>query len=178
MNALTALVALLTIAPHLANAQRQPLDPQWLSSNVAAKTVHFQLIAGLTGLNGALNFNGFADGDLTLVIPSGWNVEIDFFNHDGMLPHSAAVVAGTLPIQPAPAESTIRGAYTVRLTQGLPPLGKDTMRFTADPSGDYFILCGGPGPPTGGMWIRLQISGTAEEPKMITNPQRATENEG
>jgi len=31
-------------------------------------TARFQLIAGLTGLNGALNFNGFADGGLTFVV--------------------------------------------------------------------------------------------------------------
>ena len=54
-----------------ASAQQQRVDPTWLSFDTAAKTVRFQLIAGLTGLNGALNFNGFRDGDLTLVGPSG-----------------------------------------------------------------------------------------------------------
>src|SRR5256885_7014366 len=54
-----------------ARAQQQRLDPTWLSFDPAAKTARFQLIAGLTGLNGALNFNGFRDGELTLVLPVG-----------------------------------------------------------------------------------------------------------
>jgi len=46
------------------------IDPTWLSFDAPGKTVRFQLIAGLTGLNGALNFNGFSDGGLTLVVPA------------------------------------------------------------------------------------------------------------
>src|SRR2546425_3614766 len=66
-------------------AQQQVIDPTWLSFNAAARTARFQLIAGLTGLNGALNFNGSSDGGLTFVVPVGWQTEIDFRNHDGML---------------------------------------------------------------------------------------------
>jgi len=170
MMNLVAIVALATIVPALANAQRQPVDPKWLSVDAGAKTARFQLIAGLTGANGALNFNGFADGGLTLVIPVGWAVEMDFVNHDGMLPHSAMVVAATLPMQAAPSDPAIPRAFTVRLSEGLPPLGKDTIRFTADPAGDYFIVCGVPGHAAAGMWIRLQISGTAREPMMSATP--------
>jgi len=35
-------------------------------------------LAGLTGLNGALNFNGFRDGGLTLTVPLGWTVVMHF----------------------------------------------------------------------------------------------------
>src|SRR5207247_7590138 len=76
-----------------ASAQQQRVDPTWLSFETAAKTVRFQLIAGLTGLNGALNFNGFRDGALTIVVPVGWKTEIDFRYHDGMVQHSAPGVA-------------------------------------------------------------------------------------
>src|SRR5437764_776650 len=84
------------------------IDPAWLSVDAPAKTVRFQLIAGLTGVNGALNFNGFSDGGLTLVVPVGWRTEIDFRNHDGMLPHSAEIVAPQtpLPTQPVPPALT------------------------------------------------------------------------
>ena len=50
-----------------AQAQQQRVDPTWLSFDPAAKTARFHLIAGLTGLNGALNFNGFRDGELEMV---------------------------------------------------------------------------------------------------------------
>src|SRR3989449_11008211 len=50
------------------------VDPSWLQVDSVTKTVTFQLVAGLTGLNGALNFNGFRDGGLTLTVPLGGTV--------------------------------------------------------------------------------------------------------
>ena len=171
MKRLVAIVvAIAMIVPALVKGQQQPVDPHWLSVNTTAKTLRFQLIAGLTGLNGALNFNGYTDGGLTLTIPTGWTVEMDFVNNDGMLPHSAIVVAATLPIQATPSGAAMSRAVTVRLSEGLPPLGKDTMRFTAAPAGDYFIVCGVPGHATAGMWIRLRVSDTAKAPTMAATP--------
>src|SRR5438046_6891683 len=102
------------------NAEQQRVDTTWLSFDRAAKTARFQLIAGLTGLNGALNFNGFRDGELTLVVPVGWQTEIDFRNHDGVLPHSAEVIAP----QPAPPALTgdraVPSAFQLTLLDRLP----------------------------------------------------------
>ena len=171
MKRLVAIVvAVAMIVPALVKGQQQPVDPHWLSVNAAAKTLRFQLIAGLTGLNGALNFNGYTDGGLTLTIPTGWTVEMDFVNNDGMLPHSAIVVAATLPIPATPTGAAMSRAVTVRPSEGLPPLGKDTMRFTAAPAGDYFIVCGVPGHATAGMWIRLRVSDAAKAPTMAATP--------
>ena len=171
MNRVVAIVAAVAmIVPALAKGQQQPVDPHWLSENPTAKTTRFQLIAGLTGSNGALNFNGYTDGGLTLTIPAGWTVEMNFVNNDGMLPHSAIVVAALLPIEARPSSAAIPRAFTVRLSEGLPPLGKDTMRFTAAPAGDYFIVCGVPGHATAGMWIRLKISDTAKSPTVAATP--------
>ena len=77
------------------STQTAPIDSTWLSYDAATKTVHFQLIAGLTGLNGALNYNGFGDGGLVLEVPAGSKVVVDFTNNDGMLPHSAEVIAAS-----------------------------------------------------------------------------------
>src|SRR5438552_15680335 len=70
---LAAMVGLVTLSLAVpASAQQQRVYPTWLTFDSAAKTVRFQLIAGLTGLNGALNFIGFRDWGLTLVVPVGW----------------------------------------------------------------------------------------------------------
>src|SRR5205809_307378 len=45
-----------------AAAPAPAVDPSWLQVDTVTKTVTFQLVAGLTGLNGALNFNGFRGG--------------------------------------------------------------------------------------------------------------------
>ena len=151
-------------------AQAQRVDSTWLSFDPAAKTARFQLIAGLTGLNGALNFNGFRDGGLTLVVPVGWTVEIAFRNHDGMLPHSAEVISPQTPLPTQPVSPAIPRAFTLNLAAGLPPQGTDVMRFGAKPAGEYLIFCGVPGHGAAGMWIRLSVSATAQTPALLSTP--------
>lgn len=151
-------------------AQQQRMDPTWLSFDPAAKTARFQLIAGLTGLNGALNFNGFRDGELTLVVPVGWTAEIAFKNHDGMLPHSAEVISPQTPLPTQPVSPAIPRAFTLKLATGLPPQGTDVMRFAAQPAGEYLIFCGVPGHGAAGMWIRLRVSATTQTPALLLTP--------
>jgi len=155
-----------------ARAQQQRVDPAWLSFEPAAKTARFQLIAGLTGLNGALNFNGFRDGGLTLVIHVGWKAEIAFRNHDGMLPHSAEVISPQTPLPTQPVSPAIPRAFTLKLAAGLPPQGTDVMRFAAQPPGEYLIFCGVPGHGAAGMWIRLRVSATAQVPTLLLTPSK------
>jgi Sulfocyanin (SoxE) domain len=149
--------------------QQQAIDPAWLRFDATTRTARFQLIAGLTGLNGALNFNGFRDGGLSFVVPVGWKTEIDFRNHDGMLPHSAEVIAPRAPLPVEPVDPAIPRAFTLRLAEGLPSEATDTMRFTAEPAGDYVILCAVPGHGASGMWIRLQVSATAKTPRIASS---------
>jgi len=166
-----AMVGLVTLSLAVpASAQQQRVDPTWLSFETAAKTVRFQLIAGLTGLNGALNFNGFRDGALTIVVPVGWQTEIDFRNHDGMLPHSAQVIAPQTPLPTQPVGPAIPRAFTFKLVEGLPSEATDIMRFAAQPAGEYLIFCGVPGHGAAGMWIRLRVSATATTPALLLTP--------
>ena len=165
------LIALAGVATILgaasARAQGQAIDPKWLGFDAAARTARFQLIAGLTGLNGALNFNGYSDGGLTFVVPLGWQIEIDFRNHDGMLPHSAEIIKPTTPLPVQSVAPAIPRAFTLNLDQGLVSEATDTMRFTAQPAGDYLIFCGVPGHGAAGMWIRFQVSATAKTPTLL-----------
>ena len=148
------------------------VDSSWLQSDTMTKTATFQLVAGLTGLNGALNFNGFRDGGLTLTVPLGWTVVMDFRNHDGMLPHSAEIIADTHPLPTGPVAPAFAHAFTVRLEQGLVSEQTDDLRFVADRGGSYLIFCGVPGHGAAGMWVRLEVSGSARRPSLTATPAR------
>jgi sulfocyanin SoxE-like protein len=165
---LAVLIGAVTLALAVPAGAQQQVDPAWLRFDPAARTVRFELIAGLTGLNGALNFNGFRDGELTLVVPLGWRTEIAFRNHDGMLSHSAEVIAPQTPLPVQPVDPAIPRARTANLAAGLPPEGTDGMRFVAQPAGEYLIFCGVPGHGVAGMWIRLRVSATAPTPELLT----------
>src|SRR5256885_2175245 len=146
----SAFVAACMLSAQLCAAQNPPapakqspaIDCTWVTVDTTAKTATFQLTAGLTQLNGGLNFNGYNDGKLTLTIPAGWNVVIRFTNHDANLPHSAEVVDTTKPMPAGPVEPpAFARAMTVRLMQGLAAGEADSLRFVASKAGSYMIFC-------------------------------------
>ena len=148
----------------------QMVDSSWLRADTLTQTATFELVAGLTGLNGALNFNGFRDGELTLTVPLGWTVVMHFRNHDGMLPHSAEVIAESHPLPTGPVAPAFARAFTVRLEQGLISEQTDDLRFIADKGGSYLIFCGVPGHGAAGMWIRFAVSGSVTRPFLVATP--------
>lgn len=149
-------------------ASPQRVDSTWLTVDTTSRTAEFKLIAGLTGLNGALNFNGFRDGGLTLTVPLNWRVVLHFSNHDGMLPHSAEVVAdGPVPATGA-APAAFSQAVTLKLQEGLTSGERDDLKFVANKAGSYLIICAVPGHAAAGMWIRFSVDGMARRPSIAT----------
>src|SRR6266850_5135246 len=148
------------------------IDCNWLTVDTTAKTATFQLTAGLTQLNGGLNFNGFNDGKLTLTVPTNWTVVLRFTNHDANLPHSAEVVDTAKPMPAGPVEPpAFPRAMTVqaKLLQGLGSGETDSVRFVANKAGSYMIFCAVPGHGLAGMWIRLKISPTEKRPTLTSS---------
>jgi len=143
-------------------------DPSWLTWNPGTKTVTFKLIAGLTGggAKSPFNFNGYVDGELTLVVPDSATTVMNFVNEDGT-PHSAVVIADQDPMPNMAENSVIPRAYTIKATEGLGYYQKDVMRFRATPPGGYRIFCGVPGHGLSGMWIRLKVDPEAKAPSMV-----------
>jgi len=139
--------------------------------NDATKSLKFRLIAGLIGrgAKSPFNFNGYVDGELTLVVPVAANVVMSFINEDGT-PHSAVVIPDTLPMPSMAEEAAIPRAYTTKASEGLGYYATDVMRFKAAPAGSYRIFCGVPGHGLSGMWIRLRVDSTAAAPAMVETP--------
>ena len=148
----------------------QRVDSSWLAVDTATRTLEFDLIAGLTGLNGALNFNGFRDGGLTVTVPLNWHVVMHFSNHDGMLPHSAAVI----PDGPVPATGAVAAAFsqavTLKLQEGLTFSEQDDLKFVANKLGSYLVICGVPGHAAAGMWIRFKVDDGVPRPAVAATP--------
>lgn len=174
MKSLGSLGVLGVLAQALAAQSGSPprIDSTWLATDVSTRTVQFQLIAGYSGLNGALNFDGFGDGGLTFTVPAGWQVVMHFTNHDGMLPHSAIVV----PDGPVPMAGAVSPAFsqavTLRVQEGLTSTEHDDIKFLADKPGSYLIMCGVPGHATAGMWIRFNVDSSAERPSLAATLQK------
>lgn len=138
----------------------------------ATNTVTYPIVAGLTSNNSAWNFNGYADGEMTIVVPLNAKVVMPFSNLDGNVPHSFGVIAGTgstADLAAAPdRQPALPGAITRRYVTGLGSRDRDIVRFTANQAGEFLLVCGVPGHAPGGMWIRFVVSADAQRPEIQT----------
>lgn len=147
--------------------------PRWVTVDGAHRRVSFKVIAAETGANGTLNFNGYANGQLTVTVPVGWRVHIDFVNSGaGALPHSWEVIRDTKKIPPQGVPPAIPRAETRDLVAGVPPQQSDTLDFTATPAGRYLWFCGVPSHGLSGMWDRFVVSPTARGPSVTVTGGR------
>lgn len=134
-----------------------------VSTGAAPHTVRITLVAGKTQANGSFNFDGYAKGAMTLTVPGGWTVEVEFENATP-LPHSLAVIPFRTT-QPAEgiAAPAFPGGATANLIGGLPRGATTTFTFAASRPGRYEFACGVPGHAVIGMWESLIVSPTAKQ---------------
>ena len=172
--AAAALLAWLLLAPP-ASAQSGQEAPSWMKTDVPAKHVTLDIVAGFNANNGALNFNGYFTGDMTVVVPVGWTVDIHFKNNDAMLPHSLVVTKsftpGHFPDHAGIDAVAIPRAYTDNPDQGIPSPKTDTLTFMATTAGDYDFMCGVPGHGQAGMWTKLIVDPAAKAPSVTLSPK-------
>ena len=142
------------------------IDPTWLRTDAASKTVDFKLVAGLTNNNGGMNFNGFGRGGLVLTVPQGWTVALHFKNEDPNLPHSVEVIPEAAAIPTGPVPPAFEHATTGRLEQGFSTGQGAEIRFAATKAGSFLIFCAVPGHGAAGMWIRLAVSEATGTPAL------------
>jgi hypothetical protein len=150
-----------------ASAATKPVAPaggqdKSLKYDAASNTVTFELIGGPNGFQ----FNGYASGGATLIVPPKANVVMNFVNKDGT-PHSAEVISGEGALPNAAVDAAIPRAYTNQLLQGLPQEGSDVMKFPAPESGSFRIFCGVPGHGLSGMWIWMKVDPAAKTPSFV-----------
>lgn len=132
----------------------------------ADPTAHFTIIAGKTQLDGGYNFNGYARGGMTVTVPLGWKVAIDFQNA-ATLAHSMEILP-YMSAQPPipPATPAFPGAATKNLTAGLPKGTKTTVSFIANKPGTYELVCGVPAHALAGMWEKFIVSAEVKRPSV------------
>lgn len=140
--------------------------PSWMDVDRADSTVTLDITAR-PETNSGYDYNGYHDGDATIVVPEGYRVTIHFRNGTAATPHSLAISTREPPF-PAliqEAELAFEGAGTpgsMEMRSATQPGRSDTIRFTADQAGHYAMICHLPGHATAGMWIHFDVSSGAE----------------
>jgi sulfocyanin len=147
-------------APAAASSEMTMRD--WFHVDEANQSVHMTITAGLTDAKMFWNFNGATDGDMTITVPVGYTVMIDFKNDDPNMAHSLGISAMTsgfgASVDPTPA---FEGALTQNATSMMDatmPGEEERITFTADAAGEYTMVCYIPGHAATGMWVRFNVS--------------------
>ena len=145
-------------------------QPAWLSWDAAAKVTTIALTAGATSANSKWNFNGASHGGLTITVPLGSKVVIEFSNNDAANAHSVGVVVPKKPIPASGDGMTFVSptASTVPFTRGTPRGKTERFDFQATAAGSYWLFCGVPPHGTGGMYVNFVVSKTVKAPSAVS----------
>ena len=140
------------------------MPADWISVDDAARTVTVTLVAGETDANNRWNFNGYANGEPTVVVPVGYTVTINFENRDPVHRHSVGVLERAASYPPVFDEATpvFEGAITSNATSmteaTAPGGGTGSITFVASEAGEYALVCLLPANAVTGMWIGFEVS--------------------
>lgn len=134
----------------------------WFHVDEANQSVHMTITAGSTAAKNYWNFNGAADGNMTITVPEGFTVVIDFVNNDPNMAHSLGISATTsgfgAMIEP---DVVFEGALTsnpTSMVDSTMPGEEESITFVASAAGDYAMVCYIPGHAATGMWIYFNVS--------------------
>ena len=121
-----------------------------------------------------LEFNGYWGGNLPVIVPTGWAVNIEFVNHAGAVRHGLMVTRtyaeSEMPVR-LQDEDAIWGAY-VRPLEGIFPQETAHLDFTAQQPGSYFLACSREGHLLSGPWIGLEVRDGLEQTVAIVHEDR------
>jgi hypothetical protein len=157
----------LPIAPP-ATAAEERMVPSWMTVDTGAQKLTMDVVAGFNPNNSNWNFNGYYEGDLSVVVPEGWQVEITFTHLDGAVPHSLVVMGDPgedkLPLQAGREQAAFPRAYSRNPERGISARDQDAFSFKADQTGEFLWFCGVPGHGQSGMWMRFAVTDETETP--------------
>jgi len=141
--------------------------PDWMTVDETSQTVSLEIVAGKTDAFNYWNFNGYANGEATIVVPAGYTVTMTFKNNDPAMAHSVGVGErmDAFPALFTEAVPVFEGAMSSNPTDmmGATQVGaSEELTFKADTAGDYALICYIPAHAVTGMWIGFSVSAEAK----------------
>lgn len=138
--------------------------PDWFRMD--GTDVEVDIVAGQTNLGNYWNFNGAQNGTMTITVPVGSSVTVNFSNNDPAMPHSIGVHPG---FDSAPAQVNMTPVFDgaisespANMAEATLPGESESFTFTATEAGEYTLVCYIPGHTIAGMWIRFNVSAEGE----------------
>jgi hypothetical protein len=161
----------------------EPFVPSWIKNDPAAKTVAMEIVADWNQVaryakdnirTDIIDFNGYWGGNLTIIVPTGWSVKIEFINGSQSFRHSLMVTRvyaqSEMPVK-LRAEDAIWGAYTDP-PEGIYTNDRRQLDFVAQQSGSYFLACARQTHLMDGHWIGFEVRDGLEHAAAIVHEDK------
>ncbi len=151
----------------------EQITPPWMTVEADQQLVRLLFVASADGSNGTMNFNGYGNGGMTVTVPLGWKVAVEFQNKGlGALPHSLAVINEVTPLPVEGGSPAFPRALTRRLVAGMMAGETDTFDFVAGKEGRFLWWCGVAAHGVAGMWDYLVVSKDAKAPSVTVKAKK------
>ena len=137
------------------------LVPTWIKSDPGSKSVRLDVAADWNDNNatGCGNLNGYFRGSVTILIPEGWRVTIDYHVIGDRHRHSLMLTRPydpkNLPLRVSEAEA-VDGVHSRSPIEGLAPGDNDQLQFTSK-TGSYWLISAKGTDLIAGVWIKLDV---------------------
>ncbi|QQE80101.1 sulfocyanin-like copper-binding protein [Alicyclobacillus sp. SO9] len=138
---------------------------KWMTVDSSTHTVTLKMNGAM---NGRLNFNGYANGFMTITVPVNWHVHVQFVNK-GQLHNSAMIAPIAAVKKKTPPKPAFSGAAIKNASKGIPSGASASFSFIANKPGKYAIMSGVTGYGTSGMWDHFNVSSVKSPSLTVKN---------
>ena len=176
--AFTALGLLAGIAP-----AGEPFVPSWIKNFPADNTVAIEIVADWNQVEryrrdnirtDIIDFNGYWGGNLTIIVPANWSVEVTFINGSLSFRHSLMVTRvfaqSEMPVK-LTAKDAIWGAYTDP-PEGIKTNERRQLNFVAQQAGNYFLACARQTHLMDGHWIGFEVRDNLDRAEAVIHDNK------
>ena len=115
--------------------QTTNLTKQFMTVDNSTKSVTIKVIGGYNAVNDRMNFNGYANGQMTIRIPVGYTVNLDFQNSGG-IPAEIGIYDSHQNLAFPKAGKSLQ-AIDENADMGVIPGASKKFTFVADRTGTY-----------------------------------------
>lgn len=145
-------------------SQQTNLTSKFMTVDPTTQTVKINLVAGYNEANDNQNFDGYANGQMTISVPEGYNVELDVSDNGG-IPADVGVYTSSKKLAFPGAGDSI-GTLFSNAVAGLSPGQSETLKFVPDATGTYqlanydnrFMQLGDNAYQNMGMWAVFKVT--------------------
>lgn len=161
----------------------EPFHPSWIKNDPTAKTVAIEIVADWNQVErfrrgnirtDIIDFNGYWGGNLTIIVPAAWTVQLEFINGSSSFRHSLMVTRvyaqSEMPVK-LTAEDAIWGAYSDP-PEGIKLNERRQLNFVAKDVGTYFLACARQTHLMDGHWIYFEVRDGLEQAVAIVDESK------